>query len=395
MSDHSEKTGLAPRRKSNTAKRLRVTGAAVVVLCLIAAGFAVASHWGDWQTANLVLPILVLATGLACGGLLWGMAASLGTLHNCCETMLRLEGLSYDLKESSRVMAEVDRAPPRDHTLSSGDPDDTLFSTTTTPWRDILTLLEDIRDNSLLSDEERQEKKLRFADEEIQNMAVRIRALTAVGDYAQARELAGSMQRRFPNEERISELSAQVEEDRERHESDDVRSCTQQVDDLISISAWGRARELAEQLRQRHPDSVEARQLLLRLERENRLFDEEQRRRMNAEVQRFVTRRRWEEALAAARVFIERFPGCEESEALRMEIPTLKTNAEIEARQFLEAKIMDCARHGRYIEAVDLARKVIAQFPESPQAEALRNQLDRLEELAENPDAPPARIRID
>ena len=83
--------------------------------------------------------------------------------------------------------------------------------------------------------------------------------------------------------------------------------------------------------------------------------------------------------LAAARVFVERFPGCEESEALLMEIPTLKANAEIDARQFLEAKIMDCARHGRYIEAVDLAKKVIAQFPESPQAEALRKQLDRLQ----------------
>jgi tetratricopeptide (TPR) repeat protein len=292
-------------------------------------------------------------------------------------------------------MAEVDRAPLRDPATPGGDPDETLFSTPLTPWRDIVTLLEDIRDNSLLNGDERQEKKLRFADEEIQNMAARIRALTAEGDYAQARELASATQRRFPNERRVFELIAQVEENRERHESDDVRSCTRQVEDLISVSAWGRARELAEQLRQRHPDSVEARQLLLRLEREHRLFDEEQRRRMNAEVQRFVTRRRWEEALAAARVFVERFPGCEESEALRMEIPTLKTNAEIEARQFLEAKIMDCARHGRYIEAVDLARKVIARFPESPQAEALRGQLERLEELAENPDAPPARIRID
>jgi tetratricopeptide (TPR) repeat protein len=395
MSDHSEKTGPAPRRKSDTAIWLQVIGVLAVALCLIAIGFAVASGWSHWKAADLVLPMLALAAGLACGGLLWGVAAVLRVLRSLRDAILRLEGLSYDLKESSRAMAEVDRAPLRDPATPGGDPDETLFSTPLTPWRDIVTLLEDIRDNSLLNGDERQEKKLRFADEEIQNMAARIRALTAEGDYAQARELASATQRRFPNERRVFELIAQVEENRERHESDDVRSCTRQVEDLISVSAWGRARELAEQLRQRHPDSVEARQLLLRLEREHRLFDEEQRRRMNAEVQRFVTRRRWEEALAAARVFVERFPGCEESEALRMEIPTLKTNAEIEARQFLEAKIMDCARHGRYIEAVDLARKVIARFPESPQAEALRGQLERLEELAENPDAPPARIRID
>ena len=113
-----------------------------------------------------------------------------------------------------------------------------------------MTLLEDIRDNSLLCGDERQEKKLRFADEEIQNVAVRIRALTTKGDYAQARELVSSMRRRFPHDGRVSELGTQVEENRERHESDDVRSCTQQVDDLISISAWDRARELADELRQ-------------------------------------------------------------------------------------------------------------------------------------------------
>lgn len=394
MSEHSKKTSPAPRRKSVTPVWLQVIGGAAIVLCLVAGGLAVASDWSDWKAADLVLPALALAAGLAGGGLLWGIAALLRVLGSLHDAILRLEALSYDLTDSSRAMTEADHAPSRDPTTTGGDPDATMFSSPA-PWRDIVTLLEDIRDNSLLCDDERQEKKLRFADEEIQNAAVRIRGLTTDGDYAQARELVSSMRRRFPDDERVSELSTQVEENRERHESDDVRSCTQQVDDLISISAWVRARELAEQLRQRHPDAVEARQLLLRIEREHRLFEEEQRRRMNAEVQRFVTRRRWEEALAAARVFVERFPGCDESEALLMEIPTLKTNAEIDARQFLEAKIMDCARHGRYIEAVDLAKKVIAQFPDSPQAEALRNQLDRLEELAENPDAPPARIRID
>lgn len=395
MSDHFKKTGPAPRRKSTTAVWLQAIGVAAIALCLVASGLAVASGWSDWKAANLVLPALALAAGLAFGGLLWGLAALLRVLGSLHDAILRLEGLSYDLKDPSRMTtAEIDRAPSRDITTTGGDPDETLLSSPA-PWREIVTLLEDIRDNSLLCDDERQEKKLRFADEEIQNVAVRIRALTTDGDYAQARELVSSMLRRFPHDERVQELSTQVEENRERHESDDVRSCTQQVDDLISISAWGRARELAEQLRLRHPDAIEARQLLLRIEREHRLFEEEQRRRMNAEVQRFVTRRRWEEALAAARVFIERFPGCDESEALLMEIPTLKTNAEIDARQHLEAKIMDYARHGRYMEAVDLAKKVIAQFPDSPQAEALRKQLARLEELAENPDAPPARIRID
>ena len=56
---------------------------------------------------------------------------------------------------------------------------------------------------------------------------------------------------------------------------------------------------------------------------------------------------------------------------------------------------MGLAKHGRYIDATALAKRVIAQYPDSPQADVLRQQISRLEELATNPAAPPARLRID
>jgi len=132
-----------------------------------------------------------------------------------------------------------------------------------------------------------------------------------------------------------------------------------------------------------------------RIEREFQVFQQEQRQRMYAEIQRYTSRRRWVEALAAARTFIERFPQSPESEMLQVEIPTLRDNAEIAMRQDMEAEIMDLATHGRYMEAAALARKVIKQFPKSPQAEVLHGQLERLDQLANDPDAPPARVRID
>jgi len=395
MHEQRPPIGPAHRPRSSAVVWFRILGA--VVLSLSVAGGTLLYIFGpaEMKAADWAVLFLSLAAGLACGGLLLGLSALLRVLRGIHDAALRLEDLSYDSRESSRPTGGGERSSiSQPAGTVDGDADDTLFSSTT-PWREVVALLEDIRDNSLLSDQQREEKRLHVAEEEIHNATLKVRDLTAHGEYAQARQLVAAIVRRFPNEPGARELSEQVEDARERHESEDVRSCTQQVNDLITISAWDRAQELADQLRQRHPDSVEARQLLLRIGRERRLFEEEQRRRMNAEVQRFVTRRRWEEALAAARTFIERFPDCEESAALRMELPTLEANTEIEVRQYLEAKIMDCARHGRYIEAVDLARKVIADYPESPQAEALRNQLDRLEELAENPDAPPARIRIE
>jgi len=389
------------KRKSNTALWLRVMGTASLILFVLAglARLLGPASDGDGLSTTVYVHIaefaVYIAAGLACGGGLVGLSALLRHLKELQTAFGRLERFQYEMKEAAD---DADADHPTSTSLTTAREDEEREEPQADrPGRQdmVLEILMDIRDNSLLSVEERREKQIRVADEDFHEAGAEIRPLIEDGEFAKARQITEAILRKYPRDDRASELTAQVERAREQQESNDVVSCERQVDDLISISAWGRARELAQQLQLGHPDSVEARQLLLRIERHHRLFEEEQRRRMNAEVQRLVTRRRWEEALAAARTFIERFPGCEESEAVRMQVPTLEANAEIEERQRLEARIMEYVRHGRYIEAVSLARQVIEQFPDSPQAEALRAQLERLEELAENPDAPPARIRVE
>lgn len=391
-------TGSPRKRESLTAVWLRIMGTVVLLLVVVPGAVFVISRTGK-EAYEAMAPFkefaefaLYLAAGMACAGLLVGLSALLRILRDLHASFTRLERYQYELKETTEAAAEITRTGALISTAGDSNLDES-HAMPPAAWRELLSVLEDIRDNSLLSHQERAEKQQRIADEAILDATARIRELTAAGEYGRTREIAEAISRKYPNDERVSELVEEVEQSREKHEDEDVRACTKQVNDLISISAWGRARELAHQLQQRHPNSVDARRLLLRIEREHGEFENEQRRRMSAEVQRFVSRRRWEEALAVARTFIERFPGCEESEGLRMELPTLEGNAEIEARQRLEARIMEYARNGRYIEAVDLARKVIEEYPDSPQAEALRSQLERLEELADKPDAPPARVR--
>ena len=401
MSEPTTSSGQSHKRKSQTAAWLRVLGMTAGVLVVLGGAVRIIATTestsgkalADW--AWLAEIALYVASAMVLGGVLVGLSSLLRLLRELHASFTRLELYQYEQKETAPAAGEVEHASPSD-AMTPGKADLAESTAGTAgPWREMLTILEDLRENSLLSREERMDKRLRLADEEIHDAMVKIRSLTQEGEFAQAREIAAAMRRKYPNDERAEDQVEQVESSRERRESQDVESCTDQVNDLISISAWGRARELAQQLQQRHPDAIEARRLLLRIESEHRLFQEEQRRRMNAEVQRFVTRRRWEEALAAAKAFIERFPGSEEAEAFRMQIPTLEGNAEIEIRQRLEARIMDYVRHGRYIEAVELAGKVIEQFPDSPQAEELRKQIGRLKDLADNPEAPPARIKVD
>lgn len=351
-----------------------------------------------WQRVNDVgILALYVAIGMASAGFLTGLAMILRALRDLHAALIRVERYQYEIGSAlPAAPAPSSPAPnPGDDTLVELPSHSRDFSVAAAPWAEIARLLEEMRDNSLLTDTERQEKRHQTAEREMEQARSSVAAHLADGEYSRARQAVESVRAKYPADPRTVRLVEQLESTREQHEAQDVGSITKQVEDLMSISAWQRARQMAQQLQQRHPDSVDARNLVLRIEREHKIFQEEQQRRMSAEIQRFVSRRRWEEALAAARTFVERFPGCAESEALLLQIPTLESNAEIEHRQQLEAEIMDLVRHGRYIEAAELARRMIEKYPDSPQADALRSQLGRLDQLANNPSAPPARVRVD
>jgi tetratricopeptide (TPR) repeat protein len=348
-----------------------------------------------WPAGGISEAIIRLALGLGLAGILVGLSTLLRIGLRLHSSLVRLEVHLTEAAASGRRPADspAPSAPapgesPQAPVPAAGDSRDGR-------WQEMLLLMQDIRDNTLLSEEQKAEKRLHLTRSEIEAGAARVRSLLSAGDILQARDLARHLGRKYPTEPGVRSLAAEVEVTRQRQESVDVGATTKQVNDLISMSAWARARQMAQELHERHPDNSEARALLLRIEREYRISQDEQQRRMYAEVQRFVTRRRWEEALAAAQTFIERFPGSSDAEAVRMQIPTLEANAEIEVRQQMEARIMEWAKHGRYIEAAELARTVIEKYPDSPQAEALRAQLPRLDELATNPDAPPARVRLE
>jgi hypothetical protein len=103
---------------------------------------------------------------------------------------------------------------------------------------------------------------------------------------------------------------------------------------------------------------------------------------MLEEIQQLVHQRRWREAAEGTRRFLEMFPNDIEAPPLREQLKTLDANAEIQTRQQLEAQYKELIQQHRYWDAVGLANRIIAQYPMSPQANALRGQIGRLEELA-------------
>ena len=302
---------------------------------------------------------------MACAGLLVGLSLILRGLRDLHSALIRVERYQYEIGTASppgppsplpSAPDSTDRGDETVVELPSPAPES--VENHPPPWGEIVRLLEDIRDNSLLTESERQEKRHQTAERELLQTQKSIAAHIEGGDYARP-AIADSLRAKFPNDPQAERVFEQLESSREQHETEDVGSVTKQVEDLINISAWQRARQLAQQLQQRHPDSVDARNLMLRIEREHRIFQEEQRRRMSAEVQRFVSRRRWEEALAAARTFVERFPGCPEADALLLQ--STLNNAEIDFASNSKRKSWTSPPRSIY-RAVRLARRVIEKY---------------------------------
>lgn len=405
MKDDTVQSESPAQRELPPERILRLAGIAAPILCVLGGIIQLIIAWRDpaeGMAAGINMLVAFLAVGVALWGLMFGLSIVVKNTNAMHAALIRLEKYQYEIGPSAGTgtaakQSESLDVPVGEGTLSMFDPatGTTEGAQVAPPWQELVGLLQQMRDNSLLSDEERTLKRQHAEDSEYAQAMEVIEALKGEGDFVRARQVVETFRSKYPASQRAQQLYQEHERNRERYESQDVHTITRQVEDLMSISAWPRARQVVQHLVERHPDSAESRQLLLRVEKEYTVFQAEQRRRMYAEVQRFVTQKRWEQAMVAAKTFVERFPGCSESEALLMQIPTLQNNAEIELRQEFEAKIMDFVRHGRYIEAVELARRLIEKYPGSPQAEALRNQLPRLEELANNPDARPARVRVD
>jgi hypothetical protein len=163
---------------------------------------------------------------------------------------------------------------------------------------------------------------------------------------------------------------------------EDIEIATRRISDLMTMARWEHAEQYARELTQKYPEATEPRQLHERVREERKLFDQRHRQRMHDEIQQFVNQRRWREAAGAADTFIQTFPTGLDTDALRQQIETLKANAEIEIRQQLERHIKEHIQRKDYWAALELARRIIAEYPFSPQANVLRMQLGRVEELA-------------
>ncbi|MCA9243420.1 MAG: tetratricopeptide repeat protein [Phycisphaerales bacterium] len=250
------------------------------------------------------------------------------------------------------------------------------------PIGEMTELIRELRDISLLNDDQRRARLEAHGREVALSLRRDVPRLIREHSWATARMRIEEARLRFPNVDAWDDMAKQVETARLQVEAQDIQSATRQVEDLSSLGAWDRAGEVVRELLDRHPDSQKARALAQRVNDAREKLALEQRSRLMAQAQEAVHKRDWPAALRLAEDIINRYPRTPDAEGLRLQLPTLQENAATRRRQDMEARIREMISKGQYAEALRVARELISTYPHSPQARALKSQMDRLEARA-------------
>jgi len=345
---------------------------AAVLLVIVATIWALArfvdlSHQAQPPptAADFLAAAAALFVGWGLGLLLWGVA----------EILRRVE----DLLASPGGLSA---------THSTG-----AHSTTVLPWQqqpdkqsklleELVHLTRELRDIELLSEEERAARLRHEADELVRQLEHDIPALLREHNLSEAQRRLQAAQQRFPNLPQWQTLGELVEQARAKFEAHDLARATREVDELIALGAWDRAAEVVRDLRQRHPHAEGVAELARRVTVGRDRVRAEERARLMSRAQEATNRRDWKEALRLVELIIAQYPESAEAHDLRLQLPTLRANVEVQLRQEMEEQIRGLIQQRRFAEALRIARELVERYPHSPQAAVLREQMHKLEQRA-------------
>lgn len=306
--------------------------------------------------------------GLGAAALLFGLAELLRRFEDLPNTIREVptrQGVSYDADGFSLTTSSSRDVPQASLT-------------------ELAVLLRELRDISLLNPEERAVRQRELAEEAVRELEKSVPELLRNHNWVEARRRVQLARERYPSQAVWDKLESRIEEVRIGVENQDIEAAKRQVNDLKALGAWERAFDVVHDLLQRHPDSDAARELAQFVQNERGKADAAQRAQLMAQVQEAVKRRDWNTALSAANALMRQYPESNEARALRLDLPTLAANAEIQTRKRMEQEITRLSHAKRYQEAIQLARSLIERYPKSPQAAVLRETLPDLEERARN-----------
>jgi len=246
----------------------------------------------------------------------------------------------------------------------------------------VMALLQEIRELSLLSDSQRQERLADAQQHREKFLATEAQRLLELKEWTAAQNALSSLEREYPKSPNLEKMKSRLKTGRQEAQTGAIAQLRERVEDLMAVWAWDQAYAETARFVENFPDHAEGRDLLRRVMSERDSYVESTANRLYEEIKTDIDRRMWRRAMGSAVKLLECAPGHKRSVAIRGQLKTIRENAEIEERQEQERRIQELIRGKQFFEAIDLAEDLLQRFPGSPQAETLKNLLPKMRELA-------------
>jgi len=243
---------------------------------------------------------------------------------------------------------------------------------------EVVSLLAEIMENTLLDDKEKGAKRQLAKKHRQQALRREIEALINAAKYREAEQRLEEFRIRYADSSEVNEMQARLAEALGQHEQSEAAHISEQVERYMSLGLWERALDMAKRLAEQYPGNADAAHLPETVRLEQQAHRREEQQRLYKEIEHLASRRHWQEAIAAARTLLQNHPDSPEAHALEGQMEELERNAAIMERREWEARIAEHVQAGRHREAYDLAVELMKKYPDSPQADAIRQRLDQL-----------------
>lgn len=364
-----------------TSRAARAAGGLVLLVTLASAGF-----FGYVALERMLARPVAIAAALgvlACGGglavVLMGLAAALRPRPDPSSAIASsLNDVRARLDEIAERIGTVSALAQQTITSATAPVHSALDEETISRMQ---SMLEEIRELSLLSDEDRRARLSKVIDERRRQIAREVMEHVAKQEWAKAEQMLATLEAHFPNDPHTIGCRRDLHEARFRSATTTVAQTRQRVEGLMSTGSWEQAITLATTLCENFPTNSDARELLSRVTREHQIFIDITAQRLFEDIRRDVERREWRRALEQARKMLSQFPLHARAARIREQIPTIQDNAEILERQEIEVQIQELVRARRIGDAIELSEDLIRRYPVSPQAQRLTELLPRLREM--------------
>jgi hypothetical protein len=244
-----------------------------------------------------------------------------------------------------------------------------------------LELLLHLRDAAMMDEAQRQQCAARHWAKRKEALVQLIERHMLSGDWAMARTRLDDLQSLLPADVEVQTLGERLAAEHAARLGEDLTTARAQLRRLVSITAWQEAEEIVTSLQHKYPQEEQVRRLTADIAYEREKLERGNRERLLSELADATENRQWRRAITAAEDFIQRYPKDNVTERLQFDLPTLHDNATTHDRKEQESLFKDLLKRQNYEEAEYVARSLIEKYPHSSAALELTKMLPRVEEL--------------